>query len=44
MGGACSTYRGQERRIKGFGKMDLQEVGAWVGSNWLRIGAGGGHL
>ena len=28
-------------------KMNLQEVGcegAWTGSNWLRIGTGGGHL
>jgi len=27
-------------------KMDLQEVecGAWIGSMWLRIGTGGGHL
>jgi len=27
-------------------KLDLQEVGvrAWSGSNWLRIGTGGGHL
>jgi len=25
-------------------KMDLQEVGVWTGSIWLRIGAGGGHL
>jgi len=27
-------------------KMDLLEVdvGAWTGSNWLRIGTGGGHL
>jgi hypothetical protein len=27
-------------------KMDLQEVGCglWIGSNWLRIGIGGGHL
>ena len=27
-------------------KMDLQEVdvGAWIGSSWLRIGRGGGHL
>ena len=25
-------------------KIDLQEVGAWNGSNWLRIGTGGGHL
>jgi len=25
-------------------KMDLQEVGVWVGSSWLRIGTGGGHL
>ena len=24
-------------------KMDLQEVGAWTGVSWLRIGAGGGH-
>jgi len=20
------------------------DVGAWIGSNWLRIGTGGGHL
>jgi hypothetical protein len=27
-------------------KMDLQEVGCgvWIGSSWLRIGTGGGHL
>ena len=25
-------------------KMDLQEVGVWTGSNWLRIETGGGHL
>ena len=25
-------------------KMDLQEVGVWTESSWLRIGAGGGHL
>jgi len=28
-------------------KMDLHEVGwggVWTGSNWLRIGTGGGHL
>jgi hypothetical protein len=27
-------------------KMDLQEVGCgvWTGSNWVRIGTGGGHL
>jgi len=27
-------------------KMDLQKVGCgvWTGSNWLRIGTGGGHL
>jgi hypothetical protein len=28
-------------------KMDLQEVGmwgVWSGSNWLRVGTGGGHL
>ena len=27
-------------------KMDLQEVacGVWTGSNWLRVGTGGGHL
>ena len=28
-------------------KMDLLEVGCggvWTGSNWLRIGTGGGHL
>jgi hypothetical protein len=25
-------------------KMDLQEVGVWTGSSWLRIGTGGGYL
>ena len=25
-------------------KMDLQEVGVWTGSSWIRIGTGGGHL
>jgi len=27
-------------------KTDLQEVGCgvWIGSSWLRIGTGGGHL
>jgi hypothetical protein len=27
-------------------KMDFQEMGcaAWIGSIWLRIGTGGGHL
>jgi hypothetical protein len=25
-------------------KMDLQEVGVWTGSSWLRIWTGGGHL
>jgi hypothetical protein len=25
-------------------KKDLQEVGAWTGSCWLRIGTGDGHL
>jgi len=25
-------------------KMGLQEVGAWTGSCWLRIGIGCGHL
>jgi len=25
-------------------KMDLQEVGAWTGSSWLRTGTCGGHL
>jgi hypothetical protein len=24
--------------------MDLQEVGAWAGLIWLRIGTGGGHF
>ena len=24
--------------------MDLQEVGTWTGSIWLRTGTGGGHL
>ena len=25
-------------------KMELQDVGIWTGSIWLRIGTGGGHL
>jgi len=27
-------------------KMDIHELecGVWTGSNWLRIGTGGGHL
>jgi hypothetical protein len=25
-------------------KMDLQEVGTWTGSSWLRIGTGGRHM
>ena len=25
-------------------KMDLQELGAWTGSMWLRIGTGSRHL
>jgi len=25
-------------------KMDLQEVGVWIGSSWIRIATGGGHL
>jgi len=25
-------------------KVNLQEVGLWTGSSWLRIGTGGGHL
>jgi len=25
-------------------KMDLQKVGVWTGSSWLRIGTGGRHL
>jgi len=25
-------------------KMDLREVGIWIGSSWFRIGTGGGHL
>jgi len=25
-------------------KMDFQEVEAWTGSSWLRIGTGGEHL
>jgi len=34
------------RRLEDNIKMDLQEmdVGAWIGSSWLRIGRGGGHL
>ena len=25
-------------------KMDVQEVGVWTGSSWLRIGTDGGYL
>jgi hypothetical protein len=25
-------------------KMDLQDVGVWTGSSWLRTGKCGGHL
>jgi len=25
-------------------EMELQDVGVWTGSSWLRIGTGGGHL
>ena len=25
-------------------KMNVQEVGVWTGSSWLRIGTDGGHL
>jgi hypothetical protein len=25
-------------------KIDLQKVGIWTGSSWLRIGTAGGHL
>jgi hypothetical protein len=25
-------------------KMDLQKVGVWAGSSWLRIGTGGEYL
>jgi hypothetical protein len=34
------------RRLEDNIKMDLTEVeyGAWIGSSWLRIGTGGGHL
>jgi len=34
------------RRRKDNIKMDLQEVGCgeWIGSSWVRIGTGGGHL
>jgi len=32
------------RRWKDNIKMELQKVGAWTGSIWLRIGTGGGHL
>jgi hypothetical protein len=53
MGRACSVYE-EERRIQDFGgetsgkeitwknniEVNLQEVG----SSWLRIGTGGGHL
>jgi len=36
----------QRRRREDNIRMDLEEigcVGAWTGSSWFRIGAGGGH-
>ena len=38
--------RGPRHRWEDNIKMALQEMGcgAWTGSVWLRIGAGGGHL
>ena len=35
---------GDKHRWKDNIKMDLQEVGVWSGSSWLRIGTGGGLL
>jgi hypothetical protein len=40
MGGACSTYGGEERRTQGFGGetcgLDLQEVGCG-GMDWIEL-------
>jgi hypothetical protein len=67
MGGVCSAYGREERRIQGFGgeiwgerdhlgdsgvdgTIILRWIfrkwggGVWIGSSWLRIGTGGGHL
>jgi len=53
MGGACSTYEGEERRLRDpgvDGRLILRwifrkwDVGEGTGSSWLRIGTGGGHL
>jgi len=40
------SFGRHRRRRKDNITMDIQEVGygAWTGSIWLRIGAGGGHL
>jgi len=43
----CVNLRERPRlRWKDIIKMDFQEMGcrAWIGSIWLRIGTGGGHL
>jgi len=34
----------QRRRWEDNIKMDLEDVGLWTGSSWLRIGTGGGQL
>jgi len=47
-----SVGKSEGKRLLGWPKcrwednigMDLQEVGAWTGSRWLRIETGGGHL
>jgi len=53
-GGVCRFLVGKPEEKRPLGrpklrwedniKIDLQEVGVWTGSIWLRIGTGGEHL
>ena len=38
------TFGRPRRRWEDNIKMDVQELGVWTGSIWLRIRVGGGHL
>jgi len=38
------SFERPKRRWEDNIEMNLQEVGIWTGSSWLRIGTRGGHL